>query len=219
MQDAKYYQLQNSRDSKIVGRSLPQLALLYKPGSENHPINQSSGPFPEYDQTITFQLMHGAKWTDLLGQYSLGPRKSLVISPILKELLDKYSLCEHKYYEALVKEENSEIYKPNSGLSLEYGSGIEYIDFEKSLFRYKRGSTIISEHIFENAKQLTDFHTEKCDFRYRLHPKVLHLTKSCKTDVFTFPFDFAIYISDLLASVIEESMISGVDIVSLDWLK
>ena len=132
----KYYSVSNST-GKETGRSYPQMHCLTQPYAHL----MSAWEFPDFNPKLIFELEKGAKLTDVLSQASISA-KGFLVNDKVKEVLSKFKLMTHRYYDA-------SIYLPKSGETLNYywlhlcqPELSHQLDYTKSVFYETEGGQV-----------------------------------------------------------------------------
>jgi hypothetical protein len=95
-----YYIVKDSLDEKIVGTDFPQAYKYIKGYSAKNPrgifeLYKYTSKFPDFIPDLSgIKLSGRAKLTDFVSN----PYGAIILSPRSKEILEKYSLCPHRFY-------------------------------------------------------------------------------------------------------------------------
>ena len=207
--------IRNSRDPKIVGTSLPQLGLRERPEE----LHEAKDFFPKINVPLEFTLFHGAKWTDLLGQRSLGSTySSLIVSKPFMELLYRLKLCDHKFYEVNVIEERTHRIQLYYWLSLSRYSVIEFIDFDVSEFHYyNMSSGKYGEPIkLDSSSELLSLLKKRTKYPNVLQVKKIFVRKEFSADIFAIPCSPNVYVRSSVATLLVQSKLTGFELTKIE---
>jgi len=212
----KYYILNNSTNKSEIGY-YPQTGGYYPDYNivgERSMVNLKSECFPDFLPDLRFILDKRAKVTDVVKASNINKAKGLLINEKTKNLLSTLLLPQSAFYNGFV--ENNNIKIPYYWFHI-LSQPFTNIDFSKSIFYttklgFKKDTTIDiydGENLKNRIKELKQLIlAEKISLKKEFI--------SLNYDIFYFPliqgyYDF--FISEKLASVINENNVTGVEII------
>jgi len=219
----KYYTLQKAIYRKDIGKhftqteevkdidfleGIPRIEQLHN--LPYHHVHLTNHEFPNFKPRIKFRLKEGAKLTDVLGIPNMNAY-GFFLSEKFKNLLEKFNLMEHKFYEG-------QLYLNDSILRYFWfhpkENNFEWIDFDKTdvFFKYNDAPPIK----INNYDEYQSKYHNKGGFELQN----INLKKDIPNfDLFYLPFvnygcDF--FISESLMNVIIKEKITGIEIKEQD---
>lgn len=210
-----YFLLSEAIDTADTGHVYPAVETHsgYDFNSLDSAHNLAMEDFPSFTPNLKFNLVWGAKLTDVLSQGTISAR-GILVSKRLKEIFEKFESIPNKFYPAIIStnEKDIEYY----WLHLVWKNGVDNIDYKNSKWRIKRASKVLGE-ITLNSR---DEHLKKqgeLGFIKMIHgyPVVL---QNPNTDLFFDPINFGIIISLKLKQELEQENITGIQISEYDGL-
>jgi len=201
-----HYSLSNST-GKETGRTFPQLHCLTQPYAHS----MSSWEFPDFKPKLIFELQKTAKLTDVLSNAAISASGFLISSKV-KDILDRFNLMKHKYYDAI-------IVIPKTGETLNYHwlhlcqpELINQLDYEKSVFyetRWEFREDIIKLTSYKHYEELKA-KDKNAMFGVELDEIFVVETFDKELDIFTFiPFSGQKFISSKLKVAFDENKVTG----------
>ena len=223
----KYYRLERSVDTKVIGRHAIQLTFADKK-SQDSCWSLVDEEFPNFKPDLRFDLERGAKLTDVVSSGVDVP--GFMINERVKNIFEQCKLPEHRYYEATVTDHKGVVH-PYYWLHI-LPNDYSMIDFDKTIFKKtEEPMKIWPELAFSNVeeiknapeiriKSLEEKEKYNEEFSHKLYVvlDVLRIHDSEKYDMLFFPdVDVTIiYISEKLANMLESEKITGIGLYPCD---
>lgn len=229
----KYYRLEKSVDTKVIGRHTIQLDFVDKK-SQDSCRSLVGNAFPDFKIDMRFYLEKGSKLTDVVRSCVHVP--GFMINERVKNIFEQCKLPDHRYYEATVTDHKGVVH-PYYCLHI-IPNDYSMIDFDKTIFKKTtEPMKIWPELAFSNVeeiknapeiriKSLEEKEKYNEEFSHKLYVvlDVLRIHDSEKYDMLFFP-DVDVctkYISEKLADMLKSEKITGIglypceDIENLD---
>jgi hypothetical protein len=202
----KYYLLSPAINTKETGNAYPAVVSYddYDFNAPNSVHKLRNQEFPNFIPDIRFKLAKGAKLCDMMGQATINAH-GFLISEKLKSIFEKANLIPHKFYPATI--ESKSVYYQYYWIHFVWDEAIEYIDFNKSKFRIKKISEDLGEIEISNYIDLKQKQGElgfiKMIYNYET------TLKNPSKDLFIHGLNMAIFISEPLLRILENSFSTG----------
>ncbi|NOS92489.1 MAG: hypothetical protein HOP30_11240 [Cyclobacteriaceae bacterium] len=175
----------------------------------NRASSLSSWNFPDFQPNLIFNLQKKAKQTDVLSNAAINAT-GLLLSYKTKEILNRFNLINHKYYEVQINQKD-EVVK-YYWLHLCEPELINSIDYRKSTF-YRTEFTFREEKInLSSYKEYENLKSIDKNASFGIDLDEIYVTEKFNThlDLFTFlPFDDKIYVSQRLKEALINENITG----------
>mgnify|MGYP003297117301 CR=1 FL=1 len=223
----KYYRLEKSVDTKVIGRHTIQLDFVDKK-SQDSCRSLVGNAFPDFKIDMRFYLEKGSKLTDVVRSCVHVP--GFMINERVKIIFEQCKLPEHRYYEATVTDHKGVVH-PYYCLHI-MPNDYSMIDFDKTIFKKTtEPMKIWPELAFPNMeeiknapeiriKSLEEKEKYNEEFSHKLYVvlDVLRIHDSEKYDMLFFPdVDVTIiYISEKLANMLKSEKITGIGLYPCD---
>lgn len=224
----KYYRLERSVDTKVIGRHAIQLTFADKK-SQDSCWSLVDEEFPNFKPDLRFDLERGAKLTDVVSSGVDVP--GFMINERVKNIFEQCKLPEHRYYEATVTDHKGVVH-PYYCLHI-LPNDYSMIDFDKTIFKKtEEPMKIWPELAFQNMEEIKNAPEiriksleEMKKYEDELFPNdiyvvldVLRIHDSEKYDMLFFPnVDVNVkYISEKLANMLKSEKITGIGLYPCD---
>ena len=223
----KYYRLDNSVNTKEIGRHAIQLDFTDKKTMDSC-WSLVDEEFPDFKPDLRFDLEKGSKMTDVVSSGVDVP--GFMINKRVKNIFEQCKLPEHRYYEATVKDLKGVIH-PYYCLHI-LPNDYSIIDFDRTIFKKtEEPMKIWPELAFSNVKEiknapeiqiknLEELEKYNEEFSHKLYVvlDVLRIHDHEKYDMLYFPdVDVStVYISENLANMLKAEKITGIGLYPCD---
>ena len=205
----KYFLLKTTVDTEETGNQYPAVVSVkdYEFKSEYSAHKLRTDSFPNFIPDLRFDLVNGAKLTDVIGQATISAR-GLLVSKQVKEIFTNYSCIPYKTYKAFIniKSKKEEYY----WIHFVWKEGIELIDYKSSKWYIKRISKNLGEIKIESRKEHL-LKQGELGFIKMIHGNPI-VMRNPNFDVFYDPLNLGIYISESIKKEFELKRITGVEI-------
>jgi len=216
----KYYLLEEACRTEETGNQYPQILKM----SKDHDYDDDKGVYvfsrvalPSTKPDLKYLMLDdNAKLTDMLSAVMLR-LNGFLISEKFKNLLQKYKLPEHQFYEAYIMNAKGEQFK-YYWLQMLRDNDMKYVDFENSGFIIS--STSIIQKDFRSIR--IGSYSEYLSEREKLEPKqIIRISELCLNkefteaglDIFSIPsYKPSWIISENLKNSIRKNELTGVSI-------
>lgn len=224
----KYYRLENSVDTKEIGRHATQIDYADKKTMDSC-WSLVDEEFPDFKPDMRFDLEKGSKLTDVVGTGHFVP--GFMINERVKNIFEQCKLPEHRYYEATVKDHKGVVH-PYYYLHI-MPNDCSMIDFDKTIFKKTtEPMKIWPELAFSNVEEIKNAPEiriknleEMKDYEDEFFPDnlyvvldVLRIHDSEEYDMLFLP-DVDVctkYISEKLANMLKSEKITGIGLYPCD---
>jgi len=224
----KYYRLENSVNTKEIGRHAIQLDFADKKTMDSC-WSLVNDEFPDFKPDLRFNLEKGSKLTDVVSSGVDVP--NFMINERVKNIFEQCKLPEHRYYEATVTDHKGVVH-PYYCIHI-LPNDYSMVDFDKTIFKKtEEPMKIWPDSVFSNVKEIKDAPEiqiksleEKEKFKDEFFPNdlyvvldVLRIHDSEKYDMFFLP-DVDVttkYISEKLANMLKSEKITGIGLYPCD---
>ena len=209
-----YYSISCSTE-KDIGRTYPQLHCLTQPYAHS----LSAWEFPHFVPKLIFELHKSSKLTDVLSNAATGG-SGFIVSKKLKELLESFTLMNHKYYDAKIITKKDEV--NYYWLHLCEPNLTKQLDYDKTEFyetKYEFRETKIKIESYEHYKYLKSLDKD-AKFGVDMENIFVNGDFNEQLDLFTFlPFSNKIFISEKLKKAMQENKITGLKLTEAPQFK
>lgn len=224
----KYYRLDNSVNTKEIGRHAIQLDFADKKTMDSC-WSLVNDEFPDFKPDLRFNLEKGSKLTDVVSSGVDVP--NFMINERVKNIFEQCKLPEHRYYEATVTDHKGVVH-PYYCIHI-LPNDYSMVDFDKTIFKKtEEPMKIWPDSVFSNVKEIKDAPEiqiksleEKEKFKDEFFPNdlyvvldVLRIHDSEKYDMLFLP-DVDVttkYISEKLANMLKSEKITGIGLYPCD---
>jgi hypothetical protein len=224
----KYYRLENSVNTKEIGRHAIQLDFADKKTMDSC-WSLVNDEFPDFKPDLRFNLEKGSKLTDVVSSGVDVP--NFMINERVKNIFEQCKLPEHRYYEATVTDHKGVVH-PYYCIHI-LPNDYSMVDFDKTIFKKtEEPMKIWPDSVFSNVKEIKDAPEiqiksleEKEKFKDEFFPNdlyvvldVLRIHDSEKYDMLFLP-DVDVttkYISEKLANMLKSEKITGIGLYPCD---
>ncbi|WP_339870189.1 DUF1629 domain-containing protein [uncultured Algoriphagus sp.] len=207
-----YYSFDTASDTHETGPVFPQIKGMrqgYDFTRANSIHNLNYGQLPGFVPDLNyFSLNDRAKTTDLLSNM-ISPF-GFLLSTKLKEILEKFKLPDHAFYQASVDLANIKLnnyfwFLPICNLS-------DQVDYTKTKFYSKDAFNNVEKLIINNHEDIVEI-KPKIGYTKKIVSENIYFKSGFRLDYDLFMiggFDFNIYISEDLKSALIKERISGI---------
>jgi hypothetical protein len=217
-----YYKLEESNDPKVIGKDDPQIFEItkgYKTNGEHsiHNLRYYYEKFPENNEIdfSCFTITKNVKLTDLMScAYNTN---GIIISKKFKELLEKFSLLDCKFYSIDIKRSN-EIIKDYFWMHILENKSIvnKWIDFENSVFVDFLNGNKLDINSYEDYQEMAKQVKLTSSINYvKCKKYLLKDTINCEIDFFDSCYLAKYIISENLKSAIKDANLTGMEFTQL----
>lgn len=212
--EKKYYSIEIEIDRKIMGDCYPQIELI-----EPVHIADSLTPwnFPKINTPFEITLHKNSKLTDVLNNLQVNS-SGFMISKKLKNILDSFTLMNHKYYPVRIKGINESYYWLHlCDMQLTYN-----LDYSNTIFFQTKYNSIQNEIKLSSFNEYVLLKNELgTSFGVKLIETTLSNDFLKGLDLFRFiPFTGSeIFISEELKTALEENQIVGFNFQRAEKIK
>jgi hypothetical protein len=214
----KYYLLEEAMRTEETGDQHPQILKM----SKKQDFDDDNGVYvfarislPQTNPDLRFLLLDkAAKITDVISTVMLS-MTGLLISEKVKNLLNKYKLPEHRYYEAYVLDQVNNVEYKYYWLQMVVNYDLRYLDISKSSFVIATTSIIKTPPIPIEIASYEDYREKQSKMSSKQIIKVSRATlnSGCNEDIFKIPgLTNSWIISDVLKESLIKNKITGVTI-------
>lgn len=215
MQD-KFYTIKPAVDTDETGHVFPAVESFddydFKGEKSVHKMDHWS--IPNFNPDIRFKLAKGAKLCDAMGQATISG-SGLLISERFKNILEKYNLGEHKFFDGHIYD-NDFRYK-YYWLHIIWNNRNKIVDYKQSSFFKKRGRRNLEELDINSNEEYDEVKTE-FGSRFIIGFHKLALKNTPDYDLWPVPFRGHLIVSHQLKNEIENIALTGLDISENDVL-
>jgi len=218
----KYFTIKSTSEKKIIGNEFPQIQTMagsVNRADDNSVYNVFPDAFPEFVPNLNYFVLHrNSKVTDVLSASMISG--GFIVNTRVREILEKYSLPEHRFYPATVECNNK--LDDNYAWFFFVSDVLDFIDYGRTKFylcdmldNRIRDCQVDSANNLRAMKDiLQDDRNINSDHVYLME------TFHDRFDIFKVTFgDYRTYVSERLKDAFDQAGITGLKMLPTESIE